>query len=110
VRGRTVAKGQGLDGWHDKCVAIAREWNRFVPDYNPSCVLLATSAGRWPQAMLREDVLKPRRRGWRRVQSSRRLVSALTTVRTIVDRRDQHDRSSAKHLARVRRNMGEERT
>jgi hypothetical protein len=47
---------------------------------------------------------------WRRVQTSSRLASTLSTVRTIIDQRDQCDRTSVKHLERVRRNTGEERT
>jgi hypothetical protein len=31
-------------------------------------------------------------------------------VRTIVDQRDRRDRASIKHLERIRRDMGEERT
>ena len=41
------------------------------------------------------------------VQSSRRLVSALSIVRTVIDKRD---RTRVKHLERVRRKMCEERT
>lgn len=34
----------------------------------------------------------------------------MNTIRTLIDRRDQRDRTSVKHLERVRRDMGEERT
>ena len=58
----------------------------------------------------RQTVLKLRKAG----QSLRAIAEetslGLNTVRTIVDQRDQRDRTTIKHMERIRRDMGEERT
>jgi len=98
------------NGWHDKFVALLREWNHFVPDYNAA--VRRRNIGR-PLAASdaqRDTVLKLRRRGLSLRAIAEETTLGLNTVRTVVDQRDQCDRTSVKHLERIRRDMGEERT
>jgi hypothetical protein len=99
------------DGYHDKYVGLVREWNRFVPEYS-AAVRPPRNVGR-PLAASdaqRETVLKLRKRGLAPRAIAEETNLGLNTVRTIVDQRDWRDRTSIKHLERVRRDMGEERT
>jgi hypothetical protein len=55
-------------------------------------------------------LLKLRKRGLALRVIAEETNLGLNTVRTIIDQRDQRDRTSVKHLERIRRDMGEERT
>jgi hypothetical protein len=98
------------DDWHNRYVELLRQWNRFVPDYNAA--VRRRNVGR-PLAAGDGQVtavLKLRKAG----KSLRAIADetnvGLNTVRTIVDQGDQRDRTTLKHLERIRRDMGEERT
>jgi hypothetical protein len=96
--------------WHDKYVTVVQEWNRFVPEYNAT--VRRRNVGR-PLAASdaqRENVLKLRKAGKSLRAIAEETSLGLNTVRTIVDQRDQCDRTSLKHLERIRRDMGEKRT
>jgi hypothetical protein len=98
--------------WFGKYVALAKQWNQIVPEYNAVVAPRRRNVGR-PLAASdaqRQTVLKLRKAG----QSLRAIAEetslGLNTVRTIVDQRDQRDRTTIKHMERIRRDMGEERT
>jgi hypothetical protein len=102
-----VAKAES---WRDRHNDLVRKWNRFVGEYNAT--VRRRNVGRPLNASdaQRETVLKLRKAG----KSLRAIVEetnlGLGTVRTIVDQADRRDRTTRKHLERVRRDMGEERT
>jgi hypothetical protein len=98
--------------WFGKYAALAKQWNQIVPEYNAVVAPRRRNVGR-PLAASdaqRQTVLKLRKAG----QSLRAIAEetslGLNTVRTIVDQRDQRDRTTIKHMERIRRDMGEERT
>jgi septal ring factor EnvC (AmiA/AmiB activator) len=96
--------------WHDKYVTVVQEWNRFVPEYNST--VRRRNVGR-PLAASdaqHQTVLKLRKAGHSLRDIAEETSLSLNTVRTIVDQRDRRDRTSIKHLERIRRDMGEERT
>jgi hypothetical protein len=96
--------------WHDEYVAVVQKWNRFVPEYNAT--VRRRNVGR-PLAAgpgQPEIVLRLRKRGLSLRAIAEETSLGLNTVRTIVDQHDRCDRTSIKHLERIRRDMGEERT
>jgi DNA repair exonuclease SbcCD ATPase subunit len=96
--------------WHDKYVTVVQEWNRFVPEYNAK--VRRRNVGRPLDATdaQRETILKLHKRGLSLRAIAEETGRGLNTVRTIVDQRDRRDRTSMKHLERIRRDMGEEWT
>src|SRR5262249_39586586 len=86
-------------------------WNRNVADFNATMVrrrnvgrpLAATDAQQ--QSVIR---LRTAGKSLRAIAEQTRL--GLTTVRTILDQRERRDRSSMKHLERIRQDTVEERT
>jgi hypothetical protein len=98
--------------WFGKYVALAKQWNQIAPEYNAVVAPRRRNVGRSVAASdaQRQTVLKLRKAG----QSLRAIAEetslGLNTVRTIVDQRDQRDRTTIKHMERIRRDMGEERT
>ena len=58
----------------------------------------------------RDNVLELRKAGKSLRAISEETSLSFNTVRTIVDQPDRRDRTSVKHLERIRRDMGEERT
>jgi Helix-turn-helix domain of resolvase len=98
--------------WFGKYAALAKQWNQIVPEYNAVVAPRRRNVGRplAASAAQRQTVLKLRKAG----QSLRAIAEetslGLNTVRTIVDQRDQRDRTAIKHMERIRRDMGEERT
>jgi hypothetical protein len=103
-----IAAGEKL---HDSYVDLIRKWNRGVADFNaamkpPKNVgrpLLASDAQR-------QTVIKLRKAGKSLRAIAEETSLGLNTVRTIIDQGDQRDRTTVKHLERIRRDMGEERT
>jgi Helix-turn-helix domain of resolvase len=97
--------------WRDDYGALVRKWNRHVEDFNAMYrrrknvgrPLLASDAQR-------ATVLKLRNAGMSLRAIAEETSLGLNTVRTIVDQRDGVDRTTRKYVARIRRNMGEERT
>jgi len=97
--------------WHSRYVDLVREWNRNVADFNATMVR-RRNVGR-PLAASdaqRQTVIKLRTAGKSLRAIADETSLGLTTVRTILDQRDRRDRTSVKHLERIRRDMGEERT
>jgi regulator of protease activity HflC (stomatin/prohibitin superfamily) len=97
------------ESWRDRYNDLLRKWNRFVGDY--TATVRRRNVGR-PLAASdaqRETVLRLRGAG----KSLRTIADetnlGLNTVRTIVDQGNRPDRTSMKHLERIRRDMGEER-
>jgi hypothetical protein len=89
-------------------LAILRDWRRLVAEYN--AVVRPRNVGR-PLAASdaqRDTVFNLRRRGLPLRPISEETNLNLSTVRTIVEQRDQRDRTSIKHLQRIRRDMGED--
>jgi len=100
------------EGYHDKYGELLRKWNRFVPEYNAIVAPRRSNVGRPLLASdaQRDTVLNLRKRGLSLRSIAEETSLGLNTVRTIVDQRDQRDRTSIKHLERIRRDMGEART
>jgi hypothetical protein len=104
----TVVAGEK---WHDRYIDLVHKWNRNVADFNATMVrrrnvgrpLAATDAQQ--QTVIR---LRTAGKSLRAIAEQTRL--GLTTVRTILDQRQRRDRSSMKHLERIRQDMVEERT
>jgi lambda repressor-like predicted transcriptional regulator len=96
--------------WHDMYADVVRQWNRFVPEYNAK--VRRRNVGRPLDATdaQRETILKLRKRGMSLRAIAEETGRGLNTVRTIVDQCHRRDRTSIKHLERIRRDMGEERT
>ncbi len=102
--------GAACEEYHDRYVELARKWNRNVADFN--AMVRRRNVGR-PLAASdaqRENVLKLRKAGKSLRSIAEETSLGLNTIRTIVDQRDRRDRTSVKHLERLRRDMGEERT
>jgi hypothetical protein len=98
------------DDWHNRYVDLLRQWNCFVPEYNAT--VRRRNVGR-PLAAGDGQVtavlkLRKARKSLRAIAEETGL--GLNTVRTIVDQGDQRDRTTLKHLERIRRDMGEDRT
>jgi hypothetical protein len=89
------------DAYHDKYVALLRDWNRFVGQYN--AIVQPRNVGRPLAASDAQvaQVLKLRQRGLSLRGIADETNLGLPTVRTIVDRRDGRDRTTVKHLARI---------
>jgi uncharacterized coiled-coil protein SlyX len=98
--------------WFGKYAALAKQWNQIVPEYNAVVAPRRRNVGR-PLAASdaqRQRVLKLRKAGQSLRAIAEETTLGLNTVRTIVDQRDQRDRTTTKHMERIRRDMGEERT
>jgi hypothetical protein len=95
--------------YHDKYVDLARKWNRNVADFN-AAIKRPRNVGRPLAASeVQQQIVLKLRRASKSLRSIAEETSlGLNTVRTIVDQHDQRDRM--KHLERIRRDMGEERT
>jgi hypothetical protein len=86
----------------DKYGKLLRKWNKFVPEYNAA--ILKRNVGRPLAASEAQqaDVLKRHKRGESLRSIADDMSLGLRTVRTIVDRADGVDRTTAKHLARIK--------
>lgn len=89
--------------YHDKYVALLKNWNKFVPEYNAAVSVNKRNVGR-PLAASEAQVAtvrKLRAEG----QSLRAIAEAtnlgLKTVCTIIDKGDGVDRTTIKHLKRI---------
>jgi hypothetical protein len=106
-----VWSGNYVEGqeWFEKYRALLKDWNKFVPDYNAT--VRHRNVGRPLQASEAqvEQVLKLHKQGL----SLRGIVDetnlGLRTVRTIIDRPDWRDRTSRKHLERIKPDVAAER-
>jgi len=96
--------------WHDKYVNLVRKWNREVESFNAKVRRRNVGRPLGASDAQRQTVLKMRQVGKSLRAIAEETSLGLNTVRTIVDQRDERDRTSVKHLERIRRDMGEERT
>ena len=86
---------------HDDYLALQREWNRFVPEYN--AMVQPRNIGR-PLAASEAQVAQVRklRKAGRSLRSIAEEMSlSVRTVRTIVEQKDGRDRTTVKHLQRI---------
>ncbi len=97
--------------WHDRYVDLVHKWNRNVADFNATMVR-RRNVGRSLAASdaQRQTVIKLRTAGKSLRAIAEQTSLGLTTVRTILDQRDRRDRTSVKHLERIRQDMVEEKT
>jgi hypothetical protein len=95
--------------WFEKYRELLKEWNRFVPDYNAA--VRHRNVGR-PLAASDaqvEQVLKLHKQGSSLRDIAEETSLGLRTVRTIIDRPDWRDRTSRKHLDRIKPDVAAER-
>jgi hypothetical protein len=95
----TLADFADADQWHDRYVALLREWNKnAVQQHRPS----AMSAARWRQARRRSEPSASSAGAIRHCAAFAEETSlGLLTVRTILDQQDGLDRTTIKQLQRI---------
>ena len=92
---------EGLE-WYEKYLALLKEWNKSVAEFNAT--IRPRNVGRPLAASKAQcvDVLKRRKRG----ESLQHIVDetnlSMQTVRTIIDKKDGVDRTTGKHLQRIK--------
>ena len=86
----------------DKYLALLRDWNRFVSEYN--AVVQPRPVGRPLEASEAQqvDVLKRRKRGESLQHIADETSLGMQTVRTIIGKANGTDRTTGKHLARIK--------
>jgi hypothetical protein len=94
---------RACDEWREKYLALLKDWNRFVPQYNAEVAPARRNFGR-PLAASdsqRAEVLKLREAGLALRAICDQTALSLRTVRTIIDKRDGVDRATMARLARI---------
>jgi hypothetical protein len=86
---------------------IRKDWNKFVPEYNAVVVPRRRNFGRPLQASdkQREDVLRLRKEGMSLRDIADETNLGLSTIRTIVDKKDRVDRATMARLERIAPDM-----
>jgi hypothetical protein len=95
--------------WFDKYRDLLKEWNRFAPEFNAK--VRHRNVGR-PLAASDaqvEQVLKLHKSGTSLRGIAEETSLGLRTIRTIIDRPDGRDRTSRKHLERIKPDVAAER-
>jgi DNA-binding CsgD family transcriptional regulator len=101
-----VAKAES---WRDRYNDLLRKWNRFVGEYNATVRRRNVGRPLGASDAQRETVLMLRGAGKSLRAIAEETNLGLNTVRTVVDQGNRRDRTTRKHLERIRRDMGEER-
>lgn len=99
-----------MEEWHARYAELVRQWNRFVPEFNAAVRRQPVGRPLLASEAQQATVLKMRKAGASLRGIAEETNLGLSTVRTIIDRQDYRDRASVRHLERIRRDMGEERT
>jgi hypothetical protein len=96
--------------WHDQYTELVRKWNRFVPEFNATVRQRNVGRPLAASEAQRLTVIKLHGAGKSLRAIAEETNLGLNTVRTIVAQRNQRDRTTMKHLERIRRGMSDERT